>query len=78
MVNHDRDSVLIGGPYNGNSFYVKEGADEFRITYTSHSTQYSHVYRKTGDHRFTYDGTETGIADPLTGVKLDNPSGEDL
>ena len=77
MVKQDRDSVLIGGPYNGNSFYVEEDKDEFRILYLSHSTSYAHVYTRSGDHRYTYHGIEH-LAGPQTGVQLSNPSGQEL
>ena len=53
------DCRFVGGPYNGNYFYVPDENDKFVLS--SHSGSYStqHLYSRFDDATFTYQETNT-------------------
>lgn len=70
----DKDSLLIGGPFNGNSYIIPDSSDEYRIPHHMIGGLVEHVYVRTGARQFKYQETigvfETPLDAPQTGVKL--------
>ena len=72
----DVDSLLVGGPYNGNSLNIPDAVTAYRIS--ARGGQTWHVYKRTGFREFTYSQTEHSavpqIEDSNNGVQSSKSS----
>ncbi len=53
------ENLFVGGPYNGNSFYVLDEDDTYEIASAGGAYYTQHVYARTGQQEFTYKETRT-------------------